>query len=246
MPVPRASGGFPQRTEGGADEVRVVEQADVPGLLGAVERIASGETRCPRIAEVCPQALAPVAAGAVGERYAGGQPYPGQCRCGDDPRHRRLRVRDKIQRQGLEVHQQRIGRYVVRAQIVAVERSARCDVRLEGRFVQYEVAVNLPQPEAAQAVNKYPEPLDHEARVAAAAQNQVAVQTAAVRARRGIHLGAPLKRGAEQIQRRVGREQLHRRGRIHRPRLVRRELDRSPIQRGDHDPDGAGRDAHVA
>jgi hypothetical protein len=72
----------------------------------------------------------------------------------------------------------------------------------------------------AQGAQEHPEAFHGQLRIAAAAQHQIAVQRVADQGRRRPGFGFPGVGGPEQLQCRIGREQLDDRGRVHGDRSV--------------------------
>jgi len=114
---------------------------------------------------------------------------------------------------GLPVHEQRIGQQVVGAPAAAVEVAGTLIERAEAALVDDDVAADALQPAVAQVAGQTPPALDRQQRVAAPLQIQVAVEHAVAHRCIGPHPGLPGVRGAEDLERGPGRQQLHRRGR---------------------------------
>src|SRR5207245_1940331 len=115
--------------------------------------------------------------------------------------HALVAFRHEGEAQRFEVHQQRIGRHVVRPVGIAVEGAVLR--RTEVAAVEQHVAAQLAQAAAAEAPQQHPEALVVELRVAGAAQYQVlAVE---------IGLGFPAVGRPEELQGGVRRDELHHR-----------------------------------
>ncbi len=143
----------------------------------------------------------------VGERGVEGDLRTASGGTDDDPRR-------------LEVHQRPERAHVVRLRELAVEVVDAARPGVEDRVVEHQVAVDLLEAGRAHARDELGEVLDHELRVAAAAQHQVAVQHAFSQHAAQPRLGAPAVVGPEQRQSGIGGDQLDRRRGIQRQLCV--------------------------
>ena len=197
-----------------------------PALLAAARGIAALETRRVRVAEVDGQLGLPVAAGPA----AGGHRRR-QLDAGDRRLHRHLRgpalgLGLEVKHQRLEVDQQPVGPGVVGAQRVVVKRGRIVRRQPEHAAVQQDVALDGRHALGADGVDQIGQALAHQLGVAAALNQQVAVQHAVLDGALGVHARLPEIARAQQVQPGVGGHQLHHRGRVHRrigpPRQARR------------------------
>ena len=115
----------------------------------------------------------------------------------------------------LVVEQQRIGAGVVWTQRFTVEGARIMLCGLEGAAIEHQVAANFAYAGASQSLHEEPQVFDHQLRIAAAAQPQVAFEHAIFQRCRRHQIGAPLILGPEQFEPRERRHELHRRRRIH-------------------------------
>jgi hypothetical protein len=140
---------------------------------------------------------------------------------------------------GLPVHEQGIGQDVVRAPELAVEVLGALVRGAEAGLVDDDVALDRAQSRLPQVVDEAPPTLDGQQRVAAALEVEVAFQHALDDRGIGEGPGLPGVGRAEQVQRRPGRQQLHRRGR--RARHARIQFEQA-LAAGDvtHDDADAG------
>jgi hypothetical protein len=130
--------------------------------------------------------------------------------------------RRQAQRERMVVEQQRIGAGVVRLERRAVELGGVERPRLEAAMVQHQVAADLAYALLAKLAQEQPQALHVEARVAAAADDEVAFEdVAALRAGR-IGAGFPGIGRPQQLQRGLRRHQLQRGRGIERRQRVRR------------------------
>ena len=118
----------------------------------------------------------------------------------------------QVGEQGVGLHQERgVG-------VVAVVVEMRLAVgQPEVGIVQHQVALDLTDAVGAQVAQQLPEALLGELGVTGADQKQVALEHVAVQFPVGVNAGVPFEAGAEQLQRRVGGQQLHGGARVHHP-----------------------------
>jgi hypothetical protein len=135
----------------------------------------------------------------------------GQVRLDEQPHLPVLRVEHEAQR--LEIDEQRVGRDVVGPEDFVVDQVGRH--RTEVAAVEHDVAAQLAQAAAAQVAQQQPEAFVIELRVAVAFE----VKLVAV----AVGLGLPAVGRPEQLERRVGRDELHHRARVARRGRVERE-----------------------
>jgi tRNA threonylcarbamoyladenosine biosynthesis protein TsaB len=157
----------------------------------------------------------PVVAGAGQQRHARVALQPGQRRIDADHRQVARRIGDQRQHERLVVEQQRIRPHVVGPQRLAVEVGRVQLGHGEGTAVEHDVAADLAHAELLHPPQHQPDAFEHELRVAAALDDELAVEHAVGRDRAlQPDRRRPGPGRAEQVERGVGRQQLRQRGRI--------------------------------
>ena len=150
-------------------------------------------------------------------------------------------VRLQREAQGAEVDQQAVRADVVGAHRLVVEGTGIDAGHVEHRAVEHDVAGDVLDAADAQLAKQAGQVLDGEARVAAAFQVQISVQNAVYRSSLDPGRGFPGVGRAEQVERGVGGEQLHHRGRVHRRGRIMGNQRRRGVDRLDDDGDAGGR-----
>ena len=147
-----------------------------------------------------------------------------------------LRVDDQLA--GLEIGQGRPRPHVVGLRGIAVKSFAIGRSHRKARIIHHQVAADRRQPLRPQVGHQRMQILDHQMRIAAALQDQVALQHPVPNRARGQEARRPAITRSQHRQRRMGRHQLHRGSRIERPlglvhhaqhRLIRRPIGRHAI-----------------
>ena len=187
-----------------------------PGLLATRRWQRAGETGTCRVGEVGLQCTAPVVARAGGERHRRIHAHARERQVDADRGHAARRVGRDREAERLVVQQQRVGAHVVRAQRLAVEIGRVLVGHVEAAAVEHDVAANLAHAGLLHPLEQQPDPFEHELRVAAALDDEVAVEHAVFHRALQPHRRVPAPRRAEHFERREGRQQLHQRGRVHR------------------------------
>ena len=126
-----------------------------------------------------------------------------------------LRVDDQLA--GLEIGQGRPRPHVVGLRGIAVEGFAIGRSHRKARIIHHQVAADRRQPLRPQVGHQRMQILDHQMRIAAALQDQVALQHPVPNRARGQEARRPAITRSQHRQRRMGRHQLHRGSRIERP-----------------------------
>ena len=205
--------------QGGQQPVVVAAGVGVghrPGFHTAGGGQAASQAQPRRLAEVGPQLHAPVLARPAGQRHRGVHAQAVQRRLAGHRGDAVQRVGREAQQDRLVVQQQRVGAHVVRPQRLAVEVGRVLLGCQEGAAVEHDVAANVAHAELLHAAQQQPQAFDHQLRVSAALDDQVAVQHAVAHHALQPHRRAPAPRGAQQFERGAGGDQLHQRGRIDR------------------------------
>ena len=189
-----------------------------PCFFGTGGRVATVEADARRVGKISLQGRPVVAAIAiaVAERHAGLHVHTRQNRLKLHLGRANAAVGHKGHADRLEAEQQRVGRDVVRAQWLAVKAAGVGVGQLKGAAVEHDVAGNLAHTQPLHPAQQQPQPLGHQLGVAQAPDVQVAVKGAIAHRAFNIDRGAPAEGGPEQIERGVGGDQLHHRGRVDR------------------------------
>ena len=154
-----------------------------------------------------------------------------------------LRVRRHPELDGLEVHHQRIGQHVVSAIRPPVERARILRRQGERRIVDHDVAADRFEALGAQHVGEAPPALQGHVGIAAALQNEVAVEHAVAQFAANQRTRVPGKRGPEQVQTGERGEQLDGRCRAARGVAVEARDHPPGIQIDHREADGTQRKA---
>ena len=185
-----------------------------PQAFAAGARVAARQHDAAGLRKIGLQTGAPVAAGRLlgRQRHAARDLQVDQRWLEGNARDTRRHVRDEVHREGVEIHEQRIGRDVVGPPglVVKIAGIARGDGKRAA--VEHDVAIDVPHALALQAPEHQPQALGHELRIALAADVDLALERAV--AERALHIDRRLPRvaRAQQLQRRVGGHELHHRG----------------------------------
>ena len=142
--------------------------------------------------------------------------YARQRRRHADARHPQTGIGRELERQRLEIDEQRIRRRIVGAQRFAVESSGIVRGQIKRRVVEHQIAIDGVHARLAHLLQQQPKPFHHQFGVSLAPDIQIAPQCAIVQAAVGPYRGAPDIRGAQNIERCSRSHQLHHRRRIHR------------------------------
>ena len=159
----------------------------------------------------------PVGTGSGGQWHRRIAAHTGELRFGADGRDAALRIGGEGEQHRAVVQQQRIGHHVVRPQRLAVEIARVLLGRDEGAAVQHDVAADPAHAELLQALEHQPDALEHQLRVAAALDDEVALEHAVADRALQPHRRGPAPGRPQHVERRVGGEQLHQRRRVQRP-----------------------------
>ena len=128
------------------------------------------------------------------------------------PGHLGRAVWHKVHEHRFEVDQQGVGGRVVGSQRFTIEPPGVACGHLEGTAVQHDIALDALNPQTLQTPQQQPQTLDAQARVALAAQVDIALQHALADRALHIHRGAPGEGRSQLIQGHAGRHQFHQGG----------------------------------
>ena len=224
---------LPGRLEDAVQELLVIQHGRIELLrpagthLGAVHRHhrAPGSRRTVLHAQPC----APGPTASLEHLHVIAQLHVGQRRL--QRQLALLRIDDQLA--GLEIGQGRPRPHVVGLRGIAIEGFAIGRSHRKARIIHHQVAADRRQPLRPQVGHQRMQILDHQMRVAAALQDQVALQHPVPNRPRGQEARRPAIARSQHRQRRMGRHQLHRGSRIERPlglvhhaqhRLIRRPV----------------------
>ena len=184
---------------------------DGPLFVATGRGVGAIEADVQRVGKVRLHTRLPHAATTVGQRHAGRDVDPCHGRRGE---HLGLAaaVGHKAEHQRLEVHQQAIGRGVVGAQRLVVEGSGVVRRQREHRVVQDHVATHHAHALFLDVGHQVLQALDDQLGVAAATDDEVAVQHPVLDRAIGVDARAPQVVRTQHVQARVSGHQLHHRG----------------------------------
>ena len=204
-------------------------------LLAAIGGVGSAEDDRgdePVLVDVVGEVAAPRAARLARELDAARDLDVGQVGLGRDAHAASVGNEAELDR--LEVHQAGVGAHVVGAARIVVEARRVMDDRGEVAAIDDHVAADVAQAARAQLVRELPQALVGELGIAAAADDEIALEHAAGDLARGEDVRPEGESRAQEVERGVGGDELHHRGGIDRGAgLVRN--DRGPAFDGlDH------------
>ena len=202
-----------------------------------------------RIGEISHQLRAVIATRLIlgcRQGYAGRQPHPRQRHVIAHPCQPGRQIGQQRHGDRLEIEQQGIRRHVIGPQWLAVKVARVGRWQRKRLLIEHDVAVDAAQPQALQAPQQQPQTLLHQRRVPQALNHQIALEHTGTQAARQPHRGAPGVGRAEQVERGIGGDQLHDRGRVHRRiRLVAKLRSRLAIRVSQHETDRVQRDLRL-
>lgn len=162
------------------------------------------------------QVRAPIAATAGGGGHRGGDLHAGDGRLAFHPHPALAWFRNEFEDQCLEIHQQAVRPGVVGAQGIVVEGGGIVRGQVEHAVVQQDVAVDGAHALVLDGAHQVLKAFQHQLGIAAALDQQIAVQHPILDIALGKDARLPEMAGPEQIEAGVSGDQLHDRSRAHR------------------------------
>ena len=227
---------------------RMVEQRDPQLALAAGGRIAARKSDlgvAAMIGEHGAQVRAPIAAFAARELRQRADRDARKRGLDRDDRCVACRGRGEREANRFEIDEERVGPDVVRLERLAVEGGRIVRDGREKRPIEHEIAVHRVEPACAQRRHERLPLLDGYLRVAAAFEHEIAVEHAALERAAEVRFGLPAIVGAEELERRERRDELHHRGGVERAIDLLRKERPAPVHFLDDDADRVERNLRV-